>query len=204
MRTIRTKMGIMIVASLVLLSCKGNQDQEGTDHSNMDHGNMNENSEMVERANTSAGGSATENENSRVGNIVQNYLQVKDALVNDNQEKAASAGGRLAAAFEDFDVEGSEAGQQQEIDDIIEDAKEHAEHIAESDISHQREHFDILSKDVNDLIAITGTERKLYQAYCPMYNNNKGAIWLSESEEIRNPYYGQSMLNCGEVQEEIE
>lgn len=203
MKTIRTKVGIMIIASLVLFSCKENQDQDRTDHSNMDHGNMSENSEMVERANASEGGTAAESENARVGNIVQNYLQVKDALVSDNQEEAASAGGRLVAAFEVFDIKGTESGQQQEMIDIIEDAKEHAEHIAESDIVHQREHFHILSKDVRDMLAITGTDRNLYQQYCPMYNNNKGAIWLSESKEVRNPYYGQKMLKCGEVQEEI-
>ena len=54
-----------------------------------------------------------------------------------------------------------------------------------------------------DLIAITGTSKKLYQAYCPMYNNNKGAQWLSDSREIQNPYYGSEMMKCGEVIKEI-
>lgn len=203
MKTIRTKVGIMIIASLVLFSCKKNQDQNGTDNSDMDHGNMSENSEMMESANTSETATADESQSAGVDQIIENYLQVKEALVNDNQGKAASAGGKLAAAFEAFDVEGTESGQQQEMIDIIEDAQEHAEHITESDIDHQREHFEILSKDVKDMLAITGTDRNLYQQYCPMYNKNKGAFWLSESEEVRNPYYGQKMLKCGEVQEEI-
>ncbi|KKM63345.1 hypothetical protein LCGC14_1512330, partial [marine sediment metagenome] len=87
--------------------------------------------------------------------------------------------------------------------DIIEDAKEHAEHISESPIGHQREHFDVLSKDMIDLIAITGTEEKLYQDFCPMYNDNKGAQWLSATKEIKNPYYGAKMMSCGSVQKEI-
>ena len=87
--------------------------------------------------------------------------------------------------------------------DIIEDATEHAEHIEKSPIDHQREHFDVLSKDMIDLIAITGTEEKLYQDFCPMYNNNKGAQWLSATKEIKNPYYGAKMMSCGSVQKEI-
>jgi Cu(I)/Ag(I) efflux system membrane fusion protein len=39
----------------------------------------------------------------------------------------------------------------------------------------------------------------VYKEYCPMAFDNKGAYWLSESEEIRNPYFGKSMLTCGEV-----
>ena len=92
---------------------------------------------------------------------------------------------------------------QKELKDIIEDATEHAEHIEKSPIDHQREHFDVLSKDMIDLIAITGTEEKLYQDFCPMYNNNKGAQWLSATKEIKNPYYGAKMMSCGSVQKEI-
>ena len=30
----------------------------------------------------------------------------------------------------------------------------------------------------------------------------KGAYWLQDSKEIKNPYYGKSMLECGETQKE--
>ena len=53
------------------------------------------------------------------------------------------------------------------------------------------------------MIAITGTDKKLYQDFCPMYNNNKGAQWLSTTEEIKNPYFGSKMMGCGKVQKEI-
>ncbi len=43
-----------------------------------------------------------------------------------------------------------------------------------------------------------------YRQYCPMAMNDKGAFWLSDSEEIRNPYFGDAMLSCGEVEEELE
>ncbi|WP_083645700.1 DUF3347 domain-containing protein [Christiangramia flava] len=135
--------------------------------------------------------------------IINNYLKIKNALVADNQEDAAEAGGMLVTDFENFDKNGYSSEEQQELTDIIEDAKEHAEHIAESPIAHQREHFDILSKDMIDMIAITGTNIKLYQDYCPMYNDNKGAQWLSSTEEIKNPYMGSRMPGCGKMQKEI-
>lgn len=135
--------------------------------------------------------------------IVENYLKIKDALVADNQEEAASAGKLLVANLQNFDKSRYSSEEQQELTDIIEDAQEHAEHIAESPIDHQREHFDILSKDVIDMITITGTEKKLFQAFCPMYNDNKGAHWLSSIKDIKNPYYGSNMMDCGEIQKEI-
>lgn len=82
--------------------------------------------------------------------------------------------------------------------------EENAEHIAAGtgSIDHQREHFDMLSKDVNDLIDTFGSEQKLYKHFCPMYNDNKGALWISEKKEIVNPYQGSKMLTCGSMQKE--
>jgi Cu(I)/Ag(I) efflux system membrane fusion protein len=45
--------------------------------------------------------------------------------------------------------------------------------------------------------------RQLYRIHCPMAFNNKGADWLQADKDIRNPYFGASMLSCGEVTEEI-
>ena len=44
----------------------------------------------------------------------------------------------------------------------------------------------------------------LYLQYCPMANNDQGANWLSTYSEIRNPYFGDMMLKCGETQDTIE
>lgn len=133
--------------------------------------------------------------------ILTDYLALKDALVGDNKSGAENLGAILAGSLKEFDVTSYPATQQSELKEILEDAIEHAEHIAKSAIDHQREHFKILSKDIMDLVAITGTEMKLYQQFCPMYEG--GSTWLSASNEIRNPYYGSAMLTCGKVQKEI-
>lgn len=79
--------------------------------------------------------------------------------------------------------------------------KVHTKHIADnpSKIDHQREHFIMLSNNMNDLIKNFGTKQKLYQDFCPMANDGKGAIWISEVKEIKNPYYGSEMLGCGSL-----
>ena len=165
-----------------------NGNMEGTmeDHSQMDHNNMNH-GEMALMS----------------SEIVADYLSLKNALVSDDKDGAAKAGEKLESSLKDFDASKFIDQQQAELKDIIDDAAEHAEHIAKSDIEHQREHFDVLSKDIIDLLAITGSNRTLYQAYCPMYNKSKGAQWLSAVKEIKNPYYGSKMMTCGSVQKQI-
>lgn len=134
--------------------------------------------------------------------ILSDYLNLKEALVADDLEKAVEAGTKLVASLKAFDSSNYTAEEQKELTDIIEDATEHAEHIAKSDIGHQREHFKTLSKDISDLVAITGTKNTLYQQFCPMYDG--GSTWLSSSKEVKNPYYGSRMLKCGKVQKEIK
>ena len=137
--------------------------------------------------------------------IIDNYLALKDALVHEDSKGAADFGKRLFDDFAKFDLSTQAKQQQEEVAEIIEDASEHAKHISENskDIAHQREHFELLSKDIRDLVIIIGSDRTLYQTFCPMYNNNKGGAWLSTSKEIRNPYFGNRMLKCGTVQQEI-
>jgi Cu(I)/Ag(I) efflux system membrane fusion protein len=33
--------------------------------------------------------------------------------------------------------------------------------------------------------------------------DNKGAYWLSNVSEIKNPYFGEKMLTCGSVQDSL-
>jgi len=133
--------------------------------------------------------------------VLKDYFNLKDALVSDDEAKAKGFGAVLKKSLRNLDVSKYTDEQQTELKEIIEDAVEHAEHISESPMTHQREHFKILSKDVTDMVAITGTSNTLYEQFCPMYD--KGSAWLSMSKEVRNPYYGSKMLKCGKVQKEI-
>lgn len=141
-----------------------------------------------------------------VNEAVTAYLQLKNALTNDNSKEAAEAGKQLQESIQKVGNASLAANQKKVYDEIKEDLNEHAEHISTNadKIAHQREHFDMLSKDMYDLVKAVKPGQTLYKVHCPMFNNNKGAIWLSEVKEIKNPYYGKKMLTCGEEQEEIK
>ena len=154
---------------------------------------------------TTAGNNAT-TQNASVDEAVNAYLQLKNALTTDNGNDAATAGKQLHEAVLKLDNASFTADQKKVYDDVKDDIKEHAEHISTNagKIAHQREHFDMLSKDMIDLVKVVKPSQTLYKDHCPMYNDNKGADWLSEVKDIKNPYYGKKMLECGEVKEEIK
>lgn len=43
--------------------------------------------------------------------------------------------------------------------------------------------------------------KPVYRQFCPMAQSGKGAYWLSDKKPIRNPYFGEQMLTCGETKE---
>lgn len=137
--------------------------------------------------------------------VIDNYLALKDALVKEDSKNAAGLGTKMVSTLQKIKVKGVASQRKNEVASIIKDASQEAQHIADNseNIAKQREHFEPLTKNVKELILITGSDRALYQSYCPMYNKNKGGAWLSESKEINNPYFGSKMLRCGSVQQEI-
>ena len=73
-----------------------------------------------------------------------------------------------------------------------------------STIDVQRERFANFSQALYESIKSFGiTGEEAYYQYCPMANDNQGAYWLSDSKEIRNPYFGDKMLTCGSVKETL-
>ncbi len=138
--------------------------------------------------------------------IVTAYLQIKNGLANDNGADAATGGNAFVDALGKVDKSSMSADQKKSFEDIADDAKEMAGHIGgnANKIEHQREHFDMLSKDMYDMVKAFGGGQTLYQDFCPMYNDKKGATWLSETKEIKNPYLGKKMPACGSVKEEIK
>lgn len=142
-----------------------------------------------------------------VKEIIAGYLQLKNALAKDNGKDAATAGNTIVATLTTVDMKSLSATQMKSYMDIADDLKEHAEHIGANagKIEHQREHFVMLSKDITDLIKTFGNGgQTLYKDYCPMANDGKGAVWISELKEIKNPYQGSKMLTCGSVKETLK
>ncbi|WP_432411314.1 DUF3347 domain-containing protein [Rasiella sp. SM2506] len=204
MKTVKRTLGIAFMAlmTVAFVSCKdGGKEHDNSDGHHDDDASAPMSSEMRQEGDVKQDMGMSDAQDAKAEVILKDYFNLKDALVGDDSDKAHSLGATLVASLKDFDASGYSASEQAELKDILADAIEHAEHISESEMSHQREHFKILSKDVTDMVAITGTATKLYEQFCPMYDG--GSAWLSMNEEVRNPYYGSSMLKCGKVQREI-
>lgn len=132
-------------------------------------------------------------DNSIKSNLLTSYFNLKNALVQGNFKNASIQASQMIKDIS-YTKKLSDAKIQ---DKILEDAS----HIAASkDISHQRDHFARLSK--NMLIAVKELKlntTKIYYDYCPMLKS----YWLSNETAIKNPYYGNQMLTCGNIAEVI-
>lgn len=138
--------------------------------------------------------------------LMDGYLQMKNALAADNSQNAAKAGQAIVNAMNGVDTAGMTIEQKAKYSSVAADIREHAQHIADNadKIDHQRMHFNMLSDDTYEIAKMFGGGRKLYLAHCPMARDGNGANWLSEFAEIKNPYFGDQMLECGEVKEELK
>ena len=180
-------------SSLFVIGCNNNQSAKNT--------GSDTSSQATHVANAKQGESAN-----GIKAIIDSYLDLKNALTKDDDKQAAAAGEKLVATFASFDPTALPEDQKKEYAEIKDDALEHAEHISKNagNLVHQREHFVTLSKDIYDLVKTFGGGQALYLEHCPMYDNNKGADWVSELKDIRNPYLGSKMLECGTVKEELK
>ena len=129
---------------------------------------------------------------SKLGVAYEHYLHLKDALVASNNNEAIGGANQLQKALKD--INGATA------------ALEATSKIAlTSDLKEQRKAFSALSNEMATLVKSSKLSAGiLYLEYCPMANSNKGAYWLSNEKEIKNPYFGDKMLRCGSVKETIQ
>ncbi len=104
---------------------------------------------------------------SPVNGILHIYLHMKNAFVNDDDKAAASAGNEMVKVLNDFDKSILRDNEGKQFEDIADDMKENAEHIGANtgNIKHQREHFDMISKDMYDLVKISTAGQKIYVDY---------------------------------------
>jgi hypothetical protein len=131
-----------------------------------------------------------------INGISTAYFGLKNALATGSGAAAENSAKSLITALSA--PEKLNADQQKIFDTYIEKLKFDARHISEvTDIEHQREHFESLSKNLYEVLkGLKMNTTTIYMQYCPM----KKAYWLSESSTIKNPYYSdKSMATCGKT-----
>lgn len=199
--------GVLATVSIIAYSCGDNastttQKEEKT--SEAGHAKTEENTEIkVVKASFANVDAAVAN---HIKAITDHYLQIKNALTNAKPAEAGDGANKMLEAIKGFDKSLLSADQKKVYDQQEGSLKTSAEHIAKStgDLEHQREQFSTLSESLYTLVKAFGGGKTLYHDHCPMAKDGKGAMWLSETKEIKNPYFGDKMMECGSVEEEIQ
>ncbi|WP_413668083.1 DUF3347 domain-containing protein [Mucilaginibacter sp. Mucisp86] len=126
--------------------------------------------------------------------VLTAYYGVKNALISGDAATTNTRAKEFQSAVNAVPADQMTEAQK---DKLLFDAR----HIGESDnIAHQREHFASLSENLYTLVKNGKfNSAPVYRDYCPM----KKSYWLSESLAIKNPYYGNQMLTCGEMKETL-
>jgi Cu(I)/Ag(I) efflux system membrane fusion protein len=138
--------------------------------------------------------------------IVEKYVRLQKALAGDDPEASTGAADNLTAVLSEVDM-GLVTGEAHDL------WMSHAtmlkaalnEILKSEEIEPMRNAFQGLSNELIAAVEEFGIPRgrTLYRAHCPMAFDNRGADWLQLEEEILNPYFGASMLKCGEVTEQF-
>ncbi|WKV13920.1 efflux RND transporter periplasmic adaptor subunit [Marivirga harenae] len=137
--------------------------------------------------------------------LYPSYFQLKEALTKDDFQSALARAKELKSVYQKIDMQAFQddvhdkwMGYHAKMEKVLEHIHHH------DDIESLRKNFIALSDWMIEMTeTFSPTREKLYLQHCPMADNDQGADWLSMEEEIVNPYFGSSMLTCGEVEKVI-
>ena len=131
------------------------------------------------------------------------YFDLKNALADDKSEKAREHGGQLKEQLTTVGKHALDGEHHMFWMDRYEDIEDSIEKlVGTSNKAEMRTHFEPLSEAFIETARTLGAiGQTWYVTFCPMVDGDRGAYWLSEIEQIKNPYFGDRMLRCGEVRE---
>ena len=137
--------------------------------------------------------------------VVVEYLDLKDNLVASSATTTSESALMLISSLSEVDMALLKSEIHMEWMRFMNELKQDSEEIAStSDLEEQRAAFITLSAKLIEVVKHFEIPGVYYQQFCPMSNNGDGAYWLSDKEQIANPYYGEQMHNCGETITKIE
>jgi membrane fusion protein, copper/silver efflux system len=139
----------------------------------------------------------------QITRVADSYFQVKNGLVKDNLSDAQKS---LNAIDQNLEQVNMNLVQGQAHDlwmGMLRGIKDSNSKIRTSkEIEEARKHFSMLSFHILEMAETFGLNKDVvYKDYCPMAFGDQGAYWLSEQKDITNPYFGASMLTCGEIKQ---
>ncbi|HEY1194279.1 DUF3347 domain-containing protein [Flavobacterium sp.] len=138
---------------------------------------------------------------SQLQSVYDAYFNVKDALIKSDSKLTSAKAAALLTAITAVKMDKLKSNEHTVWMKVVKKLTADAKSISSTtDLKKQRETFKSLSKNTYDLIKVSNPEQPIYKQYCPMAD----ADWLSKEKAVKNPYYGSSMLTCGNVVETIK
>lgn len=143
---------------------------------------------------------------------VKEYLSLKDALVEENSQLAADKAKSLNVSLSGVKTDLLDPKAKESWNKFSEKMLKDLKKISESmDVQIQRQAFDPFSESFARTIMTFrhAMSQPLFLFYCPMAFDQKGAYWIEDSKDNRNPYFGrkpfkgQDMFKCGTLEETI-
>jgi copper chaperone CopZ len=142
---------------------------------------------------------------SSLKNVFDNYFSLKDALVKTDANAASAKAKDLLVSINSIKMETLKMDEHMIWMKVMKDLASEAEQISlTKDLEKQRITFNSLSNNIYELAKVSKQPETIYYQHCPMYNDGKGADWLSKESTIKNPYYGSQMMTCGKTVETIK
>lgn len=138
--------------------------------------------------------------------VFSSYIDLKNAFISSDASKVKEAAVKTEASLGKVDMKLLSGAAHNDWMAYLTPLQGSLKDIQGSDdIEAQRKAFSTLSDNLYKSIKAFGLggDEAFYE-YCPMAFNNEGAYWLSENDQIRNPYFGDKMLKCGEVKEKLQ
>jgi len=141
----------------------------------------------------------------QLNTVFVNYIVLKDAFVQSDIKKTKQAAQKVQQALAKVDMKLLTGDAHMQWMNILGSLDSQLKALTKAaSIEDQRLAFAGFSSQFYKAIKSFGLMGKTaYYQFCPMANNKKGAYWLSESKVIRNPYFGEKMMDCGENKETL-
>jgi hypothetical protein len=209
MKTKSILFSLLLAASAFafLASCSGNKKEDAAAESHEGH------DQSEHASGSTAAGEAGEPQfevdgkfQEQLAGVFTSYVELKDAFVASDASKVKAEATETKEALSKVDmrlISGAAHNDWMNYLTPIESSLKEIE--SASDIEAQRKSFSTLSDNMYKSVKAFGLGGKqAFYEYCPMAFNNEGAYWLSDQEQIRNPYFGDKMLTCGEVKEKLK
>ena len=138
--------------------------------------------------------------------VFEAYIATKEALVKDDKNTVQQSAELMVNNLDKVDMKLlTDSSSHEHWMKAAKEMRQSATAIAASnDIKEQRSHFKGLSTAITSAVQMYGIGQVVYNQFCPMADDNKGAYWLSNDKNVLNPYFGSSMLACGSVKQIIE